>query len=83
MKMPLFVLLLVLFLSFPSVSSKPKVSSLSVKRIFSEWKEVQQQNLSLDVPYRDTTEEVMLFNVNCSDCVCSHISIDWNQTFST
>jgi hypothetical protein len=69
MKIWLFVLLLVLFLSFASVSSKPTVSSLSVKRIFSEWKEVQQQNLSLDVPFRNSSEEVMFFIVNSSDWV--------------
>lgn len=53
-----WTLIVLLFLSILSIAhTKPKISSLTLKRILSEWKEVKEQQLSLDIPFQSDSKE--------------------------
>mmetsp|Transcript_22552 Transcript_22552/g.24660 ORF Transcript_22552/g.24660 Transcript_22552/m.24660 type:complete len:286 (-) Transcript_22552:171-1028(-) len=54
----LWTFILFICLSILSVAyTKSKISSLTMKRILSEWKEVKDQQLSLDIPFQNTSKE--------------------------
>ncbi len=56
---------------------------IALKRILSEWKEVVNAGLSLDVPFNSTIEEVMISLYNFSLILLTdHFIIVWNPTLA-